>query len=186
MFDIFRLLIFFIGGSKKRKFNRSYKNLIFWFLQFSHLSSFIIFLFFVPIFIMGKDIGRLLKHIWSKLPTTTLKKPVLSSSDAHASSVSNSTGSFISSRLDNKVITKNLNSNSNSNANDIHSCVTPQTQNYIVQDTSKTTCFTPLKYTLPIAPVYLHTQKKTWLVNNICVTRLTEDLLMLPSVSHHG
>ena len=39
---------------------------------------------------MGKEIGRSFKYNRSKIFTTTLKKPVLSSSAAHASSASNS------------------------------------------------------------------------------------------------
>ena len=75
---------------------------------------------------MGKEIGCLYKHHRSKLSNPTLKKPVLSSSAAHASSASNSKGTSISSQLDNKDITKNQNSNNTSNTDDIHSCVTPQ------------------------------------------------------------
>ena len=78
---------------------------------------------------MGKDIGRLFKNNESKTSTPTLKKPVLSSSDFHTSSASNSTRTYISSRLDNKNITENLKKNNTSDTYDIHSCVAPQKQN---------------------------------------------------------
>ena len=55
---------------------------------------------------MVKDTGHIYKYNRSKQPTSTFKKPVLSYSPAHASSASNSTGTYISSQLDNKDITK--------------------------------------------------------------------------------
>ena len=109
---------------------------------------------------MGKEIGRLCKNNRSKISTPTLKIPVLSFSDAHASSASNLKATSISSQLDNKDITTNQNRNNTSNTDDIHSCVTPQKQNYSVKDTSTTTCLTPLNTTLPILPIELHTTKK--------------------------
>ena len=75
---------------------------------------------------MGKEIGRFSKIFYSKLSTSTLKKPVISYSAAHTSSASKLTGTFISSQLDNKDITTNQNKNNTSNTDDIHSCVTPQ------------------------------------------------------------
>ena len=77
---------------------------------------------------MVKGIARLCKNNRPKQSTPIFKKPVLSSSDAHASSVINSTVTSISSQLDNKDITKNQNKNNTSNTDDIHSCVTPQKQ----------------------------------------------------------
>ena len=62
------------------------KNFIFRFVQFSHLATFLIFLFIVLIGTMGKEIGR-----FSNITTPTLKKPVLSYSAAHTLYVSNST-----------------------------------------------------------------------------------------------
>ena len=53
---------------------------------------------------MVKDIGRYFKHIQWKISNPTFKKPVLSSSADHASPASNLTGTFISSKLDNKQI----------------------------------------------------------------------------------
>ena len=67
---------------------------------------------------MGKKIGRFSKIIDSKLSTTTLKEPILSSSASHTSSASNSTQISISYRLDNKRITPNQNKNNTSNTDD--------------------------------------------------------------------
>ena len=67
------------------------------------------------------------------------------------------TRTSISSRLKNKDITTNQSKNIFSNIDDIHSCVTPQKQNYSVQATSTTTNLTPLNSTLPIATVESHT-----------------------------
>ena len=75
---------------------------------------------------MDKEIGRSYKYNWSKIFTPTLKKPVLSYSDVHKSSASNSTQTSISSQLDNKDSTTNQNKNNTSNIYDTHWCVTPQ------------------------------------------------------------
>ena len=109
---------------------------------------------------MVKDIGIIYKYNRPKQSTPTLKKPVLSSSADHESSASNSTGTSISSQLDNKDITTNQNNNNTSNIEDIHSCVTSQKQNYSVQATSTTTRLTPLNTTRPIAPVKVHKTKQ--------------------------
>ena len=70
---------------------------------------------------------------------------------------------------------------------DIQSCVTPRKQKYSVQDTSTTTCLTSLNATQPIAPVELHTTKQLPCAGKeYLFSRLTVDLLMLPSVSNHG
>ena len=136
---------------------------------------------------MGKDIGHFSKYNRSKISPPTLKKPRLSFSAAHTSSASNLERIYISSQLDKKDITTNQDKNKTSNIDDIHSCVTPRKQNYSVQATSTTTRLKPLHTTLNIAPIELHTPKHyPWLVKNICVFRLREDLLMLPSVSNHG
>ena len=113
----------------------------------------------VLIYIMVKDIGRLYQFNQPKQSTPTFKKLLLSSLDAHASSGSNSTGTSISSQINNKEITTNQNKNNTSNIDDVHSCVTPQ-KNYIVQATSTTTSLTPLNITLPIAPIELHKTKQ--------------------------
>ena len=109
---------------------------------------------------MGKEIGRSYKYNRSKISTPTLKKPVLSSSADHTLYANNSTGTSISSQLDNKDITINQNKNNTSNTDDIQSCVTPQKQNYSVQATSTPTLLTPFKATLPIVPVELHKTKQ--------------------------
>ena len=114
----------------------------------------------VVICTMGKEIGRLYKKNLSKLSTYTLKKPVLSSSAAHASSESNLTQTSIQSQLDKKDITTNQIKNNTSNTNDIHSYITPRKQNYSVQAKYTITRLTTLKGTLPIASVELHTTKK--------------------------
>ena len=93
---------------------------------------------------MGKEIGRCLKYNLSKISTPTLKKPVLSSSDAHTSSASNLTQTFISSHLDNKDSTKFQNKNNTSSKDDLHSCVTPLKHNYSDNATSTTPHLTPL------------------------------------------
>ena len=105
---------------------------------------------------MGKEIRISFKYHRSKISTPKLNKPVLSSSDDHTSTASNSTQTSISSQLDNKDMTKNQNKNNTSNTDDIHSCVTPRKQNYSVQATSTPTHLTSLNTTLPIAPVSLH------------------------------
>ena len=109
---------------------------------------------------MGKEISCFCKNNQLKLSTSTLKKPVVSSSAAYTSSASNSTRTSISSQLDNKDTTTNQNRNNTSNTDDIHSSLTPQKKDYSVQATSKTTCLTPLNTKLPIAPVELHKTKQ--------------------------
>ena len=134
------------------------KNLIFSFFPISHLSSFFVFCVLVIIYIVVKDIGHLYKYNRPRQSTPTFKKPVLSSSAAHASSAGNSAGTSISSQLDNKNITTNKNKNNTSNIDDIHSCVTPRKQNYSVQYIYITTYLTPLNTTYCICWV---TQNKT-------------------------
>ena len=93
---------------------------------------------------MGKGIGRYFKYNRSKISTPTLKKPVLSSSAANTSYTSNLTRTFISSQLENEDSTAIQNKKYTSNTDDIHSCVTPQKQNYSVQYTYTPTCLTRL------------------------------------------
>ena len=109
---------------------------------------------------MGKEIGRYFKYNRSKISTPTLKKPVLSSSDAHTSSASNLTQTLISSHLDTKDSTANQNKINTSNTDDIHSCVTPQKHNYSVLATYTPPILKLLNATLPIAPVELQTTTK--------------------------
>ena len=69
---------------------------------------------------MGEEIGRSFKYNQSKISIPTLKKPVLSSSAAHTSSVSNLTRTFISYHLDTKDSTAIKNKNNTSKIYDIH------------------------------------------------------------------
>ena len=109
---------------------------------------------------MGKEIGCSFKYNRSKISTPTLKKPILSSSSAHTLCSSNSTRTLISYQLDNKDSTPNQNKNNTSNTDDIHSCGTPQKQNYSVKATSTPPSLTPLNTTLPITPVEFHKIKQ--------------------------
>ena len=154
---IFRLFYIFHRRYHQTKYHLS-KQFSFFdllsFLIYSRLSYFRLLVLFCT---MGKEIGRFSENNRSKLSTPTLKKPVLSSSSSHTSSASNSTWTYISSRLNNKYITTNKNKNNVSNTDDIHSCVTPWNQNYSVQATSTSTNLKPLNDTLPILYVKLHT-----------------------------
>ena len=136
---------------------------------------------------MSKEIGRFYKNIWLKLPTPTLKKPVLSSSTSHTSSEINSTQTSISYSLDNKHITTNQNKNNISNTYDIHSYVAPRKHNHNVQSKSTTTHLTPLDATMYIVSVKLHTTTELPPAGKeFFVFILTENILMLPSVSNIG
>ena len=84
-------------------------------------------------------------------------KIVLSSSAFHTPSASNPTKTYISSKLDNKYITRNRNEKNISNKDDINSCVTPWKQNYSVHVISTNTHLTPLDDTIPVVSVELHT-----------------------------
>ena len=55
---------------------------------------------------MGKEIFRSFKYNRSKIPTPTLKKPVISSSANHKSYTTNLTRNIISSKLENEDITE--------------------------------------------------------------------------------
>ena len=100
---------------------------------------------------MGKDIGCSYKYIRSKISTPTLKKPVLSSSAAHASYATSLSQTFTSSQLENEDIITIQNTSEILNTDDIHSCVTPRKQNVSVQATSKPPCLTPLINTVTLA-----------------------------------
>ena len=82
---------------------------------------------------MGKDIGCSYKYNRSKIPTPTLKKPVLSSSENHKSYTTNLSRNIISSKLENEDITEIQNTSDISNTDDIHSCVTRRKQNISVR-----------------------------------------------------
>ena len=101
-------------------------------------------MFIVFIFTMGEDIGHSYKYYRSKISTTTLKKPVLSSSVNHTSYTTNSTQSIMSHQLQHKDSNSIQNAVNISNTDEIHSCVTPRKQNISVQATSTPPCLTPL------------------------------------------
>ena len=130
MFDIFRFSNFFNRGGLPKINNLiiHQNNIIFSFVQLSHLSSFFIFFVLVIIYIMVKNIGCSYKYNRPEKYTPKFTKPVLSSSSAHTLYASNLTGTSISSQPDNKDITTNQNKNNTSNTYYIHSCVTPQRQ----------------------------------------------------------
>ena len=127
------------------------------FLTYPHLPYFCTL---VLICTMGKKVGRFFKYNWLKLSTSTIKKPVLTSSADHTSYASYSTRPSISSQINNKDITTNQNKNNISNTHDIHSWVTPRKQNYSGQATSTTTHLTPLNATMYLTSVKLHTTIK--------------------------
>ena len=104
---------------------------------------------------MGKDIGRSFKYNRSKISSPTLKKPVLSFSENHASYTTNLNTTIMSHQLQHKYITSNQNTPNISNKDDIHSCVIPQKHNISVQDTYTPPRLTPLITTLPLLPVEL-------------------------------
>ena len=91
---------------------------------------------------MGKDIGRSFKYNRSKISSTTLKKPVLSSSANHTSYTTNSTPTIMSHQLLHKDSTSIQNTVNISNTYDIHSCVTPLKQNISVHATYTPPCLT--------------------------------------------
>ena len=136
---------------------------------------------------MGKEIVRSFKYNRSKISTPTLKKPVLSSSENHTSYTSNLTRTIISYQPENKDSTAIQNTSDISNTDDIHSYVTPQKHNISVRAAYTPPCLTPFITTLPLAPVELpKTTELPQLVKNICVSRLTENLLILLNVSNQG
>ena len=136
---------------------------------------------------MGKEIGRYFKYNRSKISTPTLKKPVLSSSGNHTSYTTNPTRTIISYQLENEDITAIQNTSDISNADDIHSFVTPRKQNTSVQETSTPPLLTPLitNYLLRLLS-YRKQRNYPQLVNNICVSRLTANILILLNVSDQG
>ena len=101
---------------------------------------------------MSKEIGRSYKYYRSKIPTPTLKKPVLSSSANHTSYTTNSTPTIMSHQLQHKESPSIQNTVDISNTYDINSCETPRKQNIIVQATSTPPRLTPLITNLPLLP----------------------------------
>ena len=110
-------------------------------------------MFIVLIGTTGKDIGRSYKYNQSKIPTPTLKKPVLSSSANHTSYTTSFSQTFISYQLENEDSIEIKNTSEILNTDDIHYCVTPRKQNISVPATSIPPCLTSLITTLPLAPV---------------------------------
>ena len=154
------------------------------FLTYSHLSY---ICFIVLIVNMGKEVGRSYSYNWSKLSSATLKNTMLSSLANHTSYTGNLTCTIISSQLENENITAIQNTMNIWNTDDIHSCVTPRKQNISAQATYIPTWLTSSITTLTIAPVELpKTTELPWLVKNICISRLTSNLLMLINVSNQG
>ena len=136
---------------------------------------------------MGKEICCAYKYNRSKISSPTLKKPVLLSSANHTSYPTNLTGTIMSHQLQHKDSFSIKNRVNTSNTDDIHSCVTPRKQNISVRDTSTPPRLTPLTTTLPLLPVELPKQHiYSHLVNNICVSRWTTNILMLLNVSNQG
>ena len=101
---------------------------------------------------MGKDIVRSYKYNQSKISTSTLKKPVLSSSSNYTSYATSLSQTIISSQLENNDSAEIQNTSDISNTDDIHSCVTPRGKN---QATSTLPVLIPLITTLPLVPVEL-------------------------------
>ena len=102
---------------------------------------------------MVKDIGRSYKYNRLEISTPTLKKPALSSSENYTPYITSLSQTIISYQLENKDSTAIQNTSDISNTDDIHSFVTPKTQNYSVQATSTLPRLTPLITTLPLAPL---------------------------------
>ena len=75
---------------------------------------------------MGNDIDCSYKYNRSKIPTPTLKKPVLSSSANHTSYTTSFSQTIISSQLENEDSIAIQNKSEILNTDDIHLCVTPQ------------------------------------------------------------
>ena len=104
---------------------------------------------------MGNDIGRSHKYNRSKIPTPTLKKPVLSSSANDTSYTTSLSKTIISYQLENKYSTAIQKTSEILNTDDIHSCLTPQKKNISVPATSTPPCLTTLITTLSLAPIEL-------------------------------
>ena len=106
---------------------------------------------------MGKDIRRSYKYNRSKIPTPTLKKPVLSSSVNHMSYTTSLSQTIISSQLENKDSTAIQNTSEILNTDDIHSFVTLRKQNISVHATSTPPCLnlaTSIKTNIRMLPTY--------------------------------
>ena len=108
---------------------------------------------FVLLFVMGKDIGRIYKYSLSKILTSSLKSPVISSSDPQTSSSTELTAASVPSvrnkNQNNHVLySQNTIQNGASIKNncDIYSCETAKKQKYSIPTIS-----TPNKHTQRIA-----------------------------------
>ena len=104
---------------------------------------------------MVKDIGHSYKYYRSKISTSTLKKPILSSPANNTSYTTNLTPTIMSYQLQHKDSTSIQNTSYISNTDDIQSCVTSRKQNISVQATSTTTRLASFITTLPLLPVEL-------------------------------
>ena len=102
---------------------------------------------------MGKDVGRSFKYKRPKSSSTTLKKPVLSSTANHTSCITVSNQPVTSQPCQHKGSASNQDKVNISYTDDIHSCVTPKRNNISVQATSIPPHLTPLITTLPILPI---------------------------------
>ena len=136
---------------------------------------------------IGKEIGRSYIHNRPKTSSLTLKKPVLLSSANHTSYTTNSTPTIMSHQRQHKDSNSIQNKVNISNTDDIHSCVTPR---------KKISVFRPQLHPLVwhhwslLYLFYLLSYQKQHmyphLAKNICVSKLTTNLLMLLSVSNQG
>ena len=134
---------------------------------------------------IGKDIGCSFKYKQPKSSSPTLKKPVLSSTANHTSCITVLNQPVRSQPCQHKGSASNQEKVNISNTDDIHSCVTPKSHNISVPATSTPPLLTPLITTLTILPVrYQQQHNYPHLVKNICVSKLTTNLLMLLSVSN--
>ena len=112
-------------------------------------------MFIVLIGTIGKEIGRSFKYNQPKSSSTTIKKPVLSSSANHTSCITISNPTITSHPRQHNGSDSNQDKVNISNTDDIHSCVTPKRHNISVQATSTPPLLTPLITTLPLLPVEL-------------------------------
>ena len=110
---------------------------------------------------MVKDIGRSFTYNRSKISSTTLKKPVLSSSENYTLYTTNLARTIIASQLENEESTEIKNTSDILNTDGIHSYATPQKHNISVQATYTPPRLTPFITNLPLAPVELKKNRIT-------------------------
>ena len=136
---------------------------------------------------MVKEIGPSFKYHQSKISTPALKKPVLSYSKNLTSYTTNLTRTIISSQIENEDSTTIQNTSEILNTDYIHSCVTPRKLNIIVPATPTPPHLISFITTLPLAPIELpKKQNYPQLVKNICISRLTSNILMILNVLNQG